>query len=187
MEPNHSRTHRGLRRVLLGALIGALATAGTAGAAAVIDGGDVKNGSLTGKDVKNRSLTPTDFRGSVRGPQGPAGPQGPPGPVVLGRMTTVRASLSVPAGAVESVTAVCPAGYGVVSGGWTTVGISVAFIDRSFDGASWTLGVDNFDSPVNADSEVFANCVPRGQAMIVGARDRDARVDAAVTARRAMH
>lgn len=187
MEPNHSRTHRGLRKVLLGVLIGALATAGTAGAAAVIDGRDVKNGSLTGRDVRNRSLTPTDFRGSVRGPQGPAGPQGPPGPAVLGRLTTVGASLSVPAGGVETVTAVCPPGHGVVSGGWTIIGVSNAFIDDTFDGASWTVGVDNFDSPVSAEADVFAYCAPRGQAVIVRRSDRRERIAAAVAAQRAVH
>jgi hypothetical protein len=68
------------------AVVAALLAAATAGAQAVIDGGDVRNNSLTGKDVKNKSLTRQDFRGSVRGPQGPegvqgaAGPQGPQGP-----------------------------------------------------------------------------------------------------------
>ena len=56
-----------------------LALAGTATAAAVIDGGDVKNNSLTGKDVRNKSLTKKDFRGSVRGPRGPQGQKGATG------------------------------------------------------------------------------------------------------------
>ena len=44
-----------------------VALGGTAQAAGLIDGGDVKNGSLTGKDVKNGSLTGKDVRnGSVR-------------------------------------------------------------------------------------------------------------------------
>ncbi len=42
------------------------ALGGTAHAAGLIDGGDVKNGSLTGRDVKNGSLTGKDLRdGSV--------------------------------------------------------------------------------------------------------------------------
>jgi hypothetical protein len=64
-----------------------LAAGGTATAAKLITGKDVKNSSLTGADIRNssltgsdvkdRSLSPKDFSGSV---QGPAGPQGAPGP-----------------------------------------------------------------------------------------------------------
>jgi hypothetical protein len=41
---------------------------------------DVKNGSLTGMDVRDKSLTANDFSGSVQGPQGPQGSPGPQGP-----------------------------------------------------------------------------------------------------------
>jgi Collagen triple helix repeat (20 copies) len=64
------------------AVVAALVAAATAGAQAVIDGGDVRNSSLTGRDVKDKSLTKKDFKGSVRGPvgrQGAPGPQGPRG------------------------------------------------------------------------------------------------------------
>ena len=44
-----------------------------------LTGADVKNGSLTGGDVKNKSLTRKDFNGSVRGPKGDTGPMGPKG------------------------------------------------------------------------------------------------------------
>lgn len=40
--------------------------AATAGAAKLITGSDVKNGSLTGKDIKNGSLARDDLEGSVR-------------------------------------------------------------------------------------------------------------------------
>jgi hypothetical protein len=68
-----------------------VALGGTGYAAATIDGGDVRNNSLTGKDVRNRSLTGKDVRprsllrrhfrrGQLpRGPQGPQGPAGTPG------------------------------------------------------------------------------------------------------------
>jgi hypothetical protein len=61
------------------AVVAALLAAATAGAQALIDGGDVRNNSLTGKDVRNKSLTKRDFRGAVRGPRGFSGPQGAPG------------------------------------------------------------------------------------------------------------
>lgn len=65
------------------------ALAGTATAARLITGKqiknnsvtsrDVRNSSLTGGDVKDRSLGPNDFSGSVEGPRGPRGPEGLPG------------------------------------------------------------------------------------------------------------
>ena len=57
-----------------------LAMAGTATAAKVITGKQIKDESVTGKDVKNGTLTSDDFRGSVEGAQGPAGAAGPQGP-----------------------------------------------------------------------------------------------------------
>jgi hypothetical protein len=73
-----------VRNIAAVAIVAVLIAAATAGAQAVIDGGDVRNNSLTGKDVKDKSLTKKDFRGSVRGAQGPqgnTGPQGGQGPV----------------------------------------------------------------------------------------------------------
>ena len=66
-----------------------IALGGTASAAVLITGKEVKDGSLSGRDIANRSLTgldvrdrsltPLDFNGSVQGPAGAAGPQGPKG------------------------------------------------------------------------------------------------------------
>ena len=52
---------------------------GTAVAAKLITGKDVRNSSLTGIDIRNKSLTKKDFRGSIRGARGPQGPAGAPG------------------------------------------------------------------------------------------------------------
>ncbi len=68
-----------------------VASSGTAVAAVIVTGANVKNGSLTGldvrngsltsADVKNRSLLPVDFKGKLpAGPQGPVGSAGPAGP-----------------------------------------------------------------------------------------------------------
>lgn len=61
-----------------------LASAGSATAARVITGKQIKNSSITSADVKNRSLLGGDFKpgelpAGARGPQGATGAQGPPG------------------------------------------------------------------------------------------------------------
>jgi hypothetical protein len=53
-----------------------LGVGGTAVAAKLITGKDVRNNSLTGADIRNRSLTKKDLRGSIRGPRGPQGAAG---------------------------------------------------------------------------------------------------------------
>jgi collagen triple helix repeat protein len=75
--------------LLIACLALSIALGGTAGAAVLVTGKQIKDGSvsgrdianrsLTGNDVRDRSLTPLDFDGSVQGPAGPAGPQGPAG------------------------------------------------------------------------------------------------------------
>jgi hypothetical protein len=64
--------------VVLAAIVVVL-LGGTATAAHLISGKQIKNGSITGVDVKNKSLTAADFRGSVVGVQGPTGAQGATG------------------------------------------------------------------------------------------------------------
>jgi hypothetical protein len=125
-----------VRNITAVAVVAALLAAATAGAQAVIDGGDVRNNSLTGKDVKNKSLTKKDFRGSVRGRRGPRGlrglqgapgPQGPAGaPGAAGATNvTVRSGPVAPSG---SSTASCNPGERAVGGG----GVSAAgFLDSS--------------------------------------------------------
>jgi hypothetical protein len=72
----------------------ALLSIGTATAAKLITGADIKNHSITGKDIKKHSVPITALKGSVAGPPGPPGqvgekgqpgqgtlgPEGPPGP-----------------------------------------------------------------------------------------------------------
>ena len=73
-----------LWKVLACLLVLGLVGAGTAGAAKLITGKQVKNGSLTGADIKAGSLG-TDrlspgARASLKGDAGPAGAVGPQGP-----------------------------------------------------------------------------------------------------------
>ncbi|WP_320671555.1 hypothetical protein [Patulibacter defluvii] len=91
------RIAEAFRRNRLLALVTALglvlALGGTATAAKLITGGQIKDGSITGKDVRNSSITGADVksrslsasdlslaaRKSLRGQTGPAGPAGPAG------------------------------------------------------------------------------------------------------------
>jgi hypothetical protein len=67
------------RLVLAAGLALVLATGGTAGAAAMITGKQIKDSSVTGRDIADKSLTAADFSGSVAGPAGPAGAAGAEG------------------------------------------------------------------------------------------------------------
>jgi hypothetical protein len=66
-----------------------VALGGTAYAAALITGRDVKNNSLTGADIKNRSIKARDLAAGARlvGPAGPTGPTGPAGTAGAGGAT----------------------------------------------------------------------------------------------------
>jgi hypothetical protein len=188
------------RTILLLTALTALVLAGGAYAAGQITGRSIKDGSVTGRDVKNRSLTPKDFRGSVRGrrgpagPVGPAGPQGPAGPTVLGKLVRVESpDLTVAAGDIDGVTAFCPAGHNVVSGGYVSASADgEVFAQDSFGSASsWSALLDNFDSSVEGSISAVAYCAPAGQA-IAAARPRlgrkaQRRMARAIAARRGAH
>ena len=142
---------------MLIALIALLAVlGGTAVAAGLITGAQVKNSSLTGKDVKDKSLTERDFKGSVQGPagaQGPAGDQGVKGatgtpgtPGTPGAPGSARAWVQVSStGAIvapksfniTSVTKQGTGAYCVTAGGGLTNLNSVALATLDFnDGAT---------------------------------------------------
>jgi hypothetical protein len=122
-----------VRNIAAVAVTGALLAAATAGAQAVIDGGDVRNNSLTGKDVKNKSLTKKDFKGSVRGPRGlqgargPAGPQGAQGPQgpagAPGAAGATNVTTHLGPDVAATSTASCPAGQRAVGGGGVATGL----------------------------------------------------------------
>jgi hypothetical protein len=89
---------------------------------------DVKNGSLTGMDVRDKSLTANDFSGSVQGPQGPqgspgplgpAGPRGPKGDTGAAGISGIEQVLSESTTDSNDKTQVvtCPPGKRVISGG----------------------------------------------------------------------
>ncbi|HYI79698.1 MAG TPA: hypothetical protein VEW67_02440 [Thermoleophilaceae bacterium] len=103
----------------------ALFVAGAGGATAatgMLDGGDIKNNSITAKDVKNGSLLKKDFkRGQIpagkRGPQGaqgvagPAGRAGRDGTNGFGQLVYGQGVGIVPPGETgDDVVALCPDG-----------------------------------------------------------------------------
>ena len=115
-----------------------VALGGTATAAVLITGKQVKNNSLTGADIKNRSLLARDFKrgqlpAGARGAPGPAGPTGPAGAAgapgadgdpgadgapgatnVVGRTNTV---MGTTAGVARSAEVSCGAGEHATGGG----------------------------------------------------------------------
>jgi hypothetical protein len=135
--------HRPVVAVLVAVIALLLTLGGTAVAAKLITGNDVKDGSLTGKDVKNgslngkdvkdKSLTRKDFKGSVQGPAGPAGAQGQTGsagaqgqagsagatgPAGLVALQYIEGpTVTLLAGTGVGANVLCPAGTSVVSGG----------------------------------------------------------------------
>jgi hypothetical protein len=73
--------------LVVAGLLGAIALSGTAGAAALVTGRQIKDGSVasrdigtvSGTDVRDGGLAVADVDGSLAGPSGPTGPAGPVG------------------------------------------------------------------------------------------------------------
>ncbi|HVF79964.1 MAG TPA: hypothetical protein VNA28_16850 [Solirubrobacteraceae bacterium] len=159
-----------MKAALIAGLALLLMGGSVAGAARLITGAQIKNSSITGTDIKNRSLTAADFRGSVAGPAGPtgpAGPAGPAGPTVVNGLTRVAGPAVAVAGFSQGQsTATCPAGQGVVKGGFITSGAGSVASSDSFGAAnSWTVNLDNLEAPTGADVQAIAYCAPSGQAV----------------------
>jgi hypothetical protein len=148
--------------VLVVALV--LAASGGAVAAKKIDGGDIKNGSLTTKDIKDQTLAPADFsaaaKSSLAGPAGPAGPagvKGATGPAGPGfdDFEWLEVTETVPANTDDLVAeGDCPAGKQVV-GAWAfwnghneALQVSVNFIGDHGQAVAWSDGVDSDDDVV---------------------------------------
>lgn len=153
---------------------------------------------ITGKQIRNRTITRVDIsKGTIRGLEGldgidgldgapgPQGPQGPAGP--NWSVTPVGASYTLGPGAVDIVDASCPAGQSAISGGWYTNASGGAFVDKTYDGRSWSLGVDNFDSGIAVEAEVWAFCAPVGVAARAARTSDFGSAASDLAARRAQH
>lgn len=106
-----------------------VACAGSATAAAMITGKQIKNNTVTHRDVKNGTLRSTDLArstvASLKGPAGPIGPTGPQGPVGatgpagpagLSGWTYHSDGVAVEANQADEVTLYCPEGSQVLNG-----------------------------------------------------------------------
>ena len=125
-----------------------VAFSGTATAALVMTGKNIKDGTITGKDVKNRALGtnklsksavtslkaergPAGPQGAAgpQGPQGEAGVQGPKGDTGVAHITTRIAGIAFTAngsmGETKDGAAMCQAGESVVGGGYRLPSASI--------------------------------------------------------------
>jgi len=157
-------------KVLAAVLVTLLVAAGTAGAATLVTGKTIKNSSVTGKDIKNHSLTAADLRGPLPGT----------------RAYVSETTVTYGAGAIEILTAECDPGDAVISGGWSMTA-GAPFVDKSYDDASWSVGVDNFDGFVSSDVTVMAYCAPIGVATAANAGKRDDLIKKDLAAQKAAH
>jgi hypothetical protein len=145
--------------LILSVIAVVLALGGTATAASLITGKQIKNSSVTGADIKNKSLTPSDFSGSVkgdRGLQGIQGPSGAQGPAGITTVSTVNGpDVNVAPGDVGGADATCPAGSAVVGTGFSSSIGSIGFAERF--GASVGIAVAN-DSSITIQIHAQAIC-----------------------------
>lgn len=152
-----------MKAALAVAVVMALVAATTAGAASLITGKQIRNSSVTGKDVKNNSLTQKDIK-ETRG-------------------YVITTTAQVAPGGIEIISADCDPGGSVISGGWS-MDTGGPFVDKTYDDASWSVGVDNFDSSLTSDVEVHAYCAPTGRILAASAGRRDRQVARDEQARR---
>ena len=159
-----------------------VAFTGTATAALVMTGKQIKDGTVTGKDVKNRTLGtnklskkavsslkgqhgpagPQGPRGEagiqgVQGPKGDAGAQGPKGDTGVAHVTTRTSGIAFTAsgaGEFKDGAAMCQAGESVVGGGYRLP-------DVAFSGVPVFAAIQS--RPANASGEPALNGQqPRG-------------------------
>jgi hypothetical protein len=155
-----SRIRRHAVALPLAVAVGVIVLGGVAGAATLITGAqiqdgsvygrDLHNGSVNGTDVKDASLTPADYDGPVVGPTGPSGPAGPEGlPGVRGVQYHVGAGIPISSGDYTAVghKLPCPAGTKALSGGVGIYGpVGTARVLNSWPlngGAAWSSYVMN--------------------------------------------
>ena len=151
------------------------ASAGSATAASLITGKQIRNNTITSADVKNRSLGLGDLTTKARqslkakdGSQGPAGPQGPqgaqgaPGVANVEIVEASSPSNSSPKG----VEAECPAGKRVIGSGGAVTLVGQAYLSAVTPLENGTsvraIAFDNPDNPNDWHVTARAICATVG-------------------------
>jgi len=128
---------------------------GSATAAALVTGrqikdgtitsADIRNDSLTGVDVRDDSLTQADFFDLVAGPTGPKGDPGPAGTPGSSGLSYQVAGFTVPKKEALGLNVLCPDGTEVISGGGSNTGLGelTGSAPRDADGTGWSIYVRN--------------------------------------------
>jgi hypothetical protein len=148
-----------------------VAMSGSAVAASLVTGKQIKNGSITKKDISKgtlRQLQGFDGEKGDVGPTGPQGPQGlpgaggPAGPTSLANIVIAQASTTLCAGetqcSIDSVEALCPAGTKPLGGGVFTLALNGTFIGSISTARGYIAAADNYGSGQSAELSAFAYC-----------------------------
>jgi hypothetical protein len=149
------------------------ASAATATTAVVITGAQIKDGSIQVKDLSRKARIA--LRGQ-RGPRGFAGLDGAPGATGATGATGARGAdggfdpnkvtlrqdeqKSIPAGALETLTATCASGERAISGGWIgATGATFTALPLPASG-TYQVTIENYE-PYAFTASVYAVCAAR--------------------------
>lgn len=116
-----------------------VALGGTATAAKLITGKQIKNNSITGVDIKDGSLGPRD----------------------VGNLDVTKVSVSgdVPNGQIITIKATCPSGYALSGGGFGAGANDIVYADGA-DASTYEVAVGNFTQSLpTASGHATAICV----------------------------
>lgn len=177
------------RRLILAFVLGlVIATAGTATAAKLITGKQIKDGTITSKDL-SRALRKQISRSGKAGPTGPAGPTGSAGVTgtagVTGPTGAVDASgfftkaesdarypqvdvvqssgeyvISVPSGTMQAIaTLLCPDNSLAAKVGYEATGFDQGLVSAQLDASTVDIVINNTGpNPANGTLDVKLNC-----------------------------
>jgi hypothetical protein len=99
--------------------------------------------------------------GGEQGPEGPAGPAGPAGPPGIADVQIVEGHHTVANAAVNTATAMCPAGKVVLGGGghsdpgWALL---ASYPFDEFDGTGWAVHYQKFEGTGPHTATAYATC-----------------------------